>query len=186
MKRLSSGVGILLVVFIAIVGISGGIVGKYISAKNMGVEYTSDIKAADKDSQQILSSYTLKIRDMAQVPKMYTKDLKSIIQSTFQGRYGENGSKANMQWIKEHSQSFDSSLYRNLMATMESGRNEFKLSQTRKIDMCRLFERNINYAVQGIFMNLAGYHTLPVECRVITDSETDKTFKSGKATSIKL
>lgn len=186
MKRLSSGVAVLLVVLVVILGAVGGVVGKYISAKNMGVEFTSDIKAADKDSQQVLSSYTLKIRDMAQVPKMYTKDLKSIIQATFQGRYGETGSKANMQWIQEHSQSFDSSLYRNLMATMESGRNEFKLSQTRKIDLCRLFERNMNYAVQGIFMNLAGYSQLPTECRVITDAETDQTFKSGKATSITL
>lgn len=184
--KLSNGALVALIIGVGVIGTIGWVATEYVSNKNLGVDYTSEIKGADKDSQNVLSSYTLKIQEKTQVPEMYTEDLTKILKTQFQGRYGKDGSKASMQWIKEHSIGFDASLYHDLMNTMESGRNEFKLTQTRKIDICKNFEKKMNYVVQGFFMNMAGYHELPVECRVITDSRTEKTFKMGKDQAIKL
>lgn len=107
-------------------------VGKY----DQAVSYEAQISRFDKDSQNVLSNYTIKIKEMAQVPDMYKDDLQDVIQATFQGRYGQDGSKAMFQWIKEQNIQFDSSLYTNIQMAVEAGRDEFRLSQTKKIDVC--------------------------------------------------
>lgn len=185
--RLTTG-GAIALIFLAFILSVAGVIGlSYIGAHNTGVTYTADIKKFDKESQNVLSTYTLKVQEMAQVPAMYVKDLKTAIEATFQGRYGADGSKAMMNWIQERNLPFDSSMYKNLQMTMEAGRNEFKLSQTKKLDVCANFEKELGYFWGGTWLGIAGYHEVPEkECRIIIDSSTSNQFDTGVATMIKL
>jgi hypothetical protein len=190
MRKNNSGSALIVVLsFFGVLLLTAALLfGSYISAFNSGVRYEADIEKFHKSSQNTLSSYTLKVQEMAQVPDMYKNDLKDVIEATFQGRYGKDGSKAVMQWIQESNLQFDSKLYLNLQAVMESGRDEFKLSQDRKLEICTQYEKELGFFWKGMMMSFAGYpkKDLDVICKVVLDKQTNATFESGEATVIKI
>lgn len=166
----------------------GGFIGAYVSNSNTSTRYETNIEKFHKDSQNTLSAYTNKIRDMAQIPDMYKSDLKEIVNATFQGRYGADGSKAVFQFIKESNLNLDPKMYTNIQVAMEAGRNEFKLSQTKKLDVCGGYENQLNYVFSGFMSRLAGFPRKDIDkmCAVVLDSETNAAFESGVTSTIKL
>lgn len=189
MNKQNGSAGVVAVGVLGVLLLVGGVLfGTYISAYNSGVRYEAQIEKFHKSSQNTLSSYTLKVKEMAQVPDMYVTDLTKVIESTFQGRYGQDGSKAVMQWIQEQNLQFDSKLYLNLQAAMEAGRDEFKLSQDRKLEICTQYEQELGYFWKGMWMSIAGYpkKDLDVICKVVLDAQTNETFQKGEASVIKI
>lgn len=187
-KQKGNATTVALGLFGAVLVVGAVLFGTYISAYNSGVRYEAQIEKFHKASQNTLSNYTLKVQEMAQVPDMYKNDLKEVIDATFQGRYGKDGSKAVMQWIQEQNLQFDSKLYLNLQAVMESGRDEFKLSQDRKLEICTQYEQELGYFWKGMWMGFAGYpkKDLSTICKVVLDKQTNTTFDTGEATVIKI
>lgn len=167
-------------------GIGALFAATYVSYHNAAVRAETNIERFYKDSQNVLSAYTLKVQEIAKVPARFKSDLQDIIKQTFEGRYGEDGSKAVFQFIKEQNMSLDSKLYQSIQVAIEAGRNEFKLSQTKKLDVCAGYENLRNSFVSGFFVSYAGFPKKDVNqmCTVIIDEQTDQTFKSGKATVI--
>lgn len=166
----------------------GGFIGMYVSNANTATRFETNVEKFHKDSQNTLSAYTNKIRDMAQIPDMYTADLKKVIDATFQGRYGKDGSKAITQFMTENNLQFDSSMYKSLQVAMEAGRNEFKLSQTKKLDVCGGYENHRNFVMSGFFVTMAGFPKKDIDkmCAIVLDKETNAAFESGETSSIKL
>lgn len=162
--------------------------GVYIQYSNSATRFETNIGKYNEDSKNVLSSYTMKVKEMAQVPDKYKKDLQDIIKQTFEGRYGADGSKAVFSFIQEQNLALDSSLYKNLQVVMEAGRNEFKLSQTRKLDTCAGYENLRNYAVSGFFVQMAGFPKKNIDtlCRIVVDSSTSSKFESGVDEVIKI
>lgn len=163
-------------------------VGTYINKANEGTRHETNIEKFDKDSQNVLSAYTMKIKEMAQIPDKFKADLQDVIKQTFEGRYGADGSKAVFQFIKEQNMTLDPSLYRNIQVAMEAGRNDFKMSQTKKLDACAGYENARNYVVGGFFLQMAGFPKKDIDklCRIIVDSSTTDKFNSGVDEVIKL
>lgn len=161
--------------------------GSYMSAYNNGVEWVGNINKFDKESQNTLANYTTKIGEMIQIPALYKNDLKEIVSATFGGRYGKDGSQAVMQMIQEQNLPFDSSMYVKIQNTIESGRNEFRLSQTKKIDICEEYNKQVSYLWSGTFMKLAGYTKATVEkqCVLVLNDHTNNAFKTGIDNGIK-
>ncbi len=124
---------------------------------------------------------------MFEVPAAYVADLKSVVNATFQGRYGADGSQATMQWIKEQNLQFDSSLYKELQVTIASGRDEFKASQDRKLEICTQYDILTAKPVSKFILSIVGYPSLDVQdkCRIVLDQGTIDTFKTGIAKPIK-
>lgn len=145
-----------LTIAVAVVGF-----GTYTSNFNKAVEFETTIEAQWDENRNVLSATTTRVMEMAQVNEMYRDDLKEIVEATFQGRYGDDGSDAAWQWIQEQNPQVDSSLYTNLQATIEAGRNEFKTSQTRLIDHRRQYQtalrKNIPIVGTGWWMRMAGF-----------------------------
>jgi len=179
---------VLLALVTLIFGLAGVVFGSYVSANNTSARYEANIEKFNEDSQNVLSAYTLKIKEMAQVPDMYTDALKEMISATFQGRYGENGSQATFQWIQEQNLPVDASLFTNLQAAMEAGRDEFRLSQTKKIDVCNDYKYYQKLFWSGMFVRAAGFPspTISDSCKVILDTQTSNTFKTGIAEVISI
>ena len=85
------------------------------------------------------------LQQKAGVTKEYRSSFDSIYTHIIAGRYKStdvdgNGDGSLMKWIKESNPEFDSSLYRDLMASIESERTEFLKAQTRILDISREHE----------------------------------------------
>lgn len=178
--------GSALITLVVIGLIIGAIAMTLLSYANKAVEYEQNINKFDKASQNTLSNYTLKITEMFAVPAAYVEDLKSVVKETFQGRYGADGSQATMQWIKEQNLQFDASLYKELQVTIASGRDEFKMSQDRKLEICTQYDILTNRPVSKFILGVIGYPSIEVKdkCRIVLDQGTIDTFKSGIAKPI--
>jgi len=178
----------LIAVGVVIAAIVLTVVTSYITAFNKGVGFESNIAKYHDSSKNTLSAYTLSIQEMAQVPEMYIDDLERVIQATFEGRYGADGSQAMFQWIQEQNLQVDSSLYTQIQTTMRSGREEFRIAQDRKIDACRDYEFASRSFWTGTFMGMAGfnYRNMASECVIVLDQRTIDTFDTGIAEPITL
>lgn len=162
-------------------------IGSYISAANYGAQAENELQANYDDNQNILSNYTLKIQEMAQVPDMYRDDLLKIVTATFEGRYGEGGSKATWQWLQEQNPNLDPALYTRLQQTMEAGRNEFQVAQTRLLDKKRVYKTNLDYVWKGFWLKLAGYPKIDLnQIKIITDATTQQKFETGTDSAVQL
>lgn len=173
---------------IAIVALIVLCIGAYISINNGFINSEEQVSAFNKDSENHLSNYTLKVQEAAQVPAMYKKDLQDVITKTFEGRYGADGSKAVMQWIQEQNIPLDSSLYKEIQVIIKSGRDEFRISQTKKLDACRIYKRDLRAFPGNLVANIGGYPHIDLEatCRVVSDANTQAAFAAGTQTALKI
>lgn len=164
-----------------------GIIGSYIGIHNKAVNYESTLEKYNKSSMNTLSSYTLKLKEAANVPDKYTAQLKEVIRDTFSGRYGENGSQATMQWIKEQNIPIDSSMYVKLQTIIDSGRNEFKMSQDAKLEVCANYETFRNNFYSGFMVSFAGFPKKDINelCKIVIDQTTTDKFSTGIDSEIK-
>ncbi|AUG87928.1 virion structural protein [Klebsiella phage May] len=165
----------------AVVGFIAIIAGFLISTFNGFNTLENNVKKFNKDSENYLSSYTLKVQETAQIPDMYKNGLKEVIKGTFEGRYGADGSKAVVQWIQEQNIQFDSSLYKEIQIVISAGRDEFRISQTKKLDACQLYETRLQQFPGNIVAGMFGFPRLDLEktCQVVSDSRTQAAFESG-------
>ncbi|HHB9680564.1 TPA: hypothetical protein ACOAY7_002947 [Vibrio cholerae] len=174
-----------MVIFVVL--LIGGFGMSYVSAVNTGARFEADIEKFDKSSQNTLSNYTLKLKEAAKVPEKYVGSLEEIIQATFEGRYGEDGSQATFQWIQENNIPVDASVYTKLQQIIDAGREEFKLSQDRKLESCAQYEFTRNTFWKGMWLGVAGYPKKDIDklCRIIVDSSTGEKFSTGVDSEIK-
>lgn len=141
-------------------------IGMYFNANNTANRMQNDIVAQAADVDNILSNYGQKVQEAAQVPNMATTDLQKVMKAAFEGRYGENGSQATMQWIQEnYPGQVDPQLYRQIQQIIEAGRNDFTASQRRLIDSKRVYLTALDTLPGGWMMSIAGYPTIKVGYR---------------------
>jgi hypothetical protein len=102
-------------------GFSSNLIGIY----NYGNRAERQVLAEHENLSNILGQYSLKVGEAAQVPEMYRDDVKDVITSAITARYGEGGSKATFQWLKEHNATLDAGVYAKIQQIIEAGRNEY-------------------------------------------------------------
>lgn len=187
-KGAISGAVVGLLVMLGVILVSIGFVAMmYISASNYGVQAEAGLEAVWTNNQNILGQYTLKIQEIASVPEMYKNDLKEVLASELSSRYGKEGSQANMQWIKEHSVNFDSSMYTKIQQVTEASRNEFQNAQTRLIDTKRVYVTALGTMPKSWFLSMAGFPKVDLnKYKPVVAGDTAKAFETGVQAPIKL
>jgi hypothetical protein len=159
----------------------------YFSCSNYGVQAEAGLEAVWTNSQNILGQYTLKVQEVASIPAMYKDDLKEVMAKELSSRYGTEGSKANMQWIKEHSVNFDSTLYTKIQQVIEAGRNEFQNAQTRLIDVKRVYVTALGTVPRSWFLSIAGFPKVDLaKYKPVVAGDTAEAFKTGVSAPIKM
>jgi hypothetical protein len=172
--------GLILLVGIAAWSIFG-------SAYNTANNSEINIEGNFKDLQNVKSSYTMKIREMAQVPEMYAEKLKEVVGAAMEGRYGADGSKAVFQMITEQNPTVDPTMYNRVQQVMEAGRNDFQQAQTKHNDILIAYKKVLTTFPNNIVYGMLGYPKLDLsKYQIIIASETRKQFETGTDEKINL
>lgn len=171
-----------IVTFGIIAVIVGTLIMTYFNYANMGVEYEKAITYQYEQNENILASHSQKIMEMAQVPSMYKDDVKEVYTAAIQGRYGDNGSQAMMQWLKEQNPQLDPALYNRLQQVMEAGRNKFENGQAALLDKTRAYDTAIEKPWSGFWLKFAGKPSNGFDLSdydIISSGHARDTFESG-------
>lgn len=177
-------VAIVLVV-IAVLGV--GCASSIIGYRNTWVAQERGLQAQQSQNKNSYDSMVKKVRETAQVPEMYAEDFEKVYRATMEGRYGENGSRAMMQWITEQNPQLDSTLYRQVQQVIEAGRNDFATNQKLLVDKRREYEISIDQFPGNIVAGLMGFPRIDLtQFDVVTSGETETAFETKKADPIQL
>lgn len=158
-----------------------------ISKRNSFVRIENNIVTSYDESKNVHSNYVLRIQEMAQVPKMATKQLSEIIKASNEGRYGADGSKAVFQFLKEQNPNIDQSLFTNIQKEMVGGRLDFQSKITRVIDNKKVAYNMLDDTVGGFILKdilgmprkNIGYDGGKDDYPVIMSETSVETFKTG-------
>lgn len=159
----------------------------YVSAYNLGNRSEQGLVAAYDQNKNVLSQYTLKVAEAAQVPAMQRDDLTKVVQSALTARYGAEGSKAMFQWIQEQNPNINSEVYTKLQQIIEAGRNDFQVAQAQFIDRRRAYETNLGSFWTGMWLRIAGYPKIDLASfKIIQSGHAQKAFETGIDEPVKL
>lgn len=168
-------------IIVMILIVIAGLIGSYVSASNYGNSMEQQLKAKVNDNENIYASYGQKIAELAQVPKMYAEDLQKITTAAIQGRYGENGSKATFQFLKEQNPNLDPALYQKISNEIIAGRNEFKNAQTQMLEIRRSYETMLGSVWSGMWLHIAGYPKINLQdYKIVTTDRAADAFRTKR------
>jgi hypothetical protein len=173
---------------VVITGILFLVIGVFsiIGTNNDCVQMEAGLKAQYDSNRNSYDSMWKKFKESTQVTTMYSEDLKKIYDSAIENRY-KNSTQVAMQWIKEHNPNFDASMYKNLQAMIESGRNSFEANQKMLLDKKRLYEIQLQTFPNSIITRVLGFPKIDLaKYDIVTSGQTEDAFKTKKADEIKL
>lgn len=176
-------------IILGAVGVLALIVGvQFVGAYNYAVRAETQIIAEYDSVENVYVTYTQKLREAAQVPGMQRDDVKDILTSGLDARYGASGSQAAFQWIQEQNPNVGPEVYTQIQRIIEAGRNEFKIKQDRLIDIKRGYKTELGYLWKGTLLGLAGYPKINVgfplgttdDYPVISTAEVNNVMETGE------
>jgi len=172
-----SVIGSLLVLFI----------GSYISANNYGAKMDASLKAKYTEMENVLANGAKKVKEVVQVPDMYRDDFVKVVKADMEGRYGDSGSKATFQWLKERNLDYDASIYKKVQNVIVAFRNKFQNSQTAMIGIKQIYEERVDTVWSGFWLRMAGKPKVSLEkYQIISSDFAQKVFSEHKEEGLQL
>jgi hypothetical protein len=124
-----------LLVALSLIGIS-----MYFSYNNQDAKIRAQVEAQRGKIEGVHDKMWKTLQQKAQVTDEYKDAFKEIYPALIEGRYSQ-GDGSMMKWITEANPDFDTSLYKDLMQSIELNREEFRKTQERMLDILR--EHNV-------------------------------------------
>jgi hypothetical protein len=109
----------------------------YVSSSNSEISLKNHIEAQQKVCEAFYDKLWKIISQKAQVADQYKNAFKEIYPALIEGRYGNEKGGTLMKWIQESNPTFDVSLYKDLMSSIEAERTGFFMEQKKLIDLDR-------------------------------------------------
>lgn len=142
-------------------------------------------KAAQTNCELVFDNTWKKIQQQAGVADQYKTAFKDIYVNMMNARYANDstsGKETLMKWVTESNPTFDVSLYKTLMNTIEGSRNEFTMEQKKLVDVDRELK-----TMKVTFPNslvLGGKADL--EIKLVTSAKTEEAYKTGQENDVNL
>lgn len=156
------------------------------SSYNGFIRLENQILAVDKDMQNVHASIFNQIKSQGLSVEKYGNLVIESINAAIGGRYGEGGSKAAFQWIKENNPTIDPNVFNKLNVAIEAGYTKFEATQRTKIDVIRVYRNKLETFPSNIVAGVFGFpkKNLDELERIITTKETKKTFETKEMETI--
>jgi len=179
MKK-STAIGLSLGILVAITALI--IFSMSISYSNKEIDLrTTTIAQQDKCKAYFDKMWKI-LKEKAGVADQYKEAFKEIYPKMIEGRYSQ-GDGSLMKWITESNPSFDVSLYKDVMQSIEIERTGYFNEQTRLIDMQREHSALLKKAPSRWFLN----DTLkPVAITIVTSKNTKDAYTTGEENDVDL
>jgi len=171
-KAIIIGVSILtLVIIVVIIGVS---------ASNKEIRLRSQITAQKQVCEAFYDKLWKVIAQKAQVADQYKDAFKEIYPQLIEGRYGNEKGGTLMKWITESNPTFDVSLYKDLMTSIEAERAGFFMEQKRLVDLNN--EHRIIRQTFPASVFIGGRSDIAIT--IVSSDATKKVMETGKENDI--
>lgn len=158
-------------------------VSKYFSTQNTEIDLRTTTVAQNKKCEAYFDKMWKILKQKAGVTDQYKQAFSEIYPKLIEGRYSANGDGSLMKWITESNPSFDASMYKDLMKSIEIERTGYFNEQATLIDMQREYEAFIKKVPNRWFL---GSEIKPIEIKIITSSSTKDAYATGEENDIEL
>lgn len=147
----------------------------YFIFNNRELALRKEAKAQEGSITAIHDAMWKIIKEKAGVAEQYRKTFEKVYPDIISGRYRESGS-TTMKWIQESNPDFDTSLYYDLMQSIEVQREYFCSAQQRMLDIIRERETLINSMPQCWFIR----NKEDINYVVISSDNTQEVLRTRK------
>ena len=142
-------------------------------------------QAVQQSSQIVFDNTWKKIQQQAGVTSEYKSSFKEIYVELMDARYKNDagaGQETLMKWVQESHPTFDVSLYKTLMNTIEGSRNEFTMAQQKLIDIdAELKRMKVTIPKSWVLGNKPD-----LEIQLVTSGKTKEAFSTGEENDVDL
>jgi hypothetical protein len=138
---------------------AGGLITNY----NYAVGIEEQIEAKASDNEQVLSSFYNQLEETVQVTDIYAEDFRESMTAMLAGRYGDQGSRAGMQWIQEAMPNLDPSMYQEVQRLIRTERTNFQSAQTMLVDLRRQYNTRLRSFPDNIYLGMLGFPKLNLD-----------------------
>lgn len=163
-----------------ILGVTIGIfvAGAGISYYNQDAVLRTAINAKMTDNTNEFDLMKKKIKQTAKVSDKQIEGLKQILVGYADARTNKEAKNQMMTWVTESVPNVDTSTYNNLQNIIANSRDRFAMRQKELIDMKREHDLLLTKFPSGVFLAVMGKKKIDIT--VVTSSDTEKAFKTGK------
>ncbi len=162
--------------------IGGMLFSAYFGAQNQEIDLRTQTVAQEKKCSVYFDKMWKILQQKTSIADQYKEAFKEIYPKLIEGRYSK-GDGSLMKWITESNPEFKTSMYEDLMKSIEIERTGFFNEQSRLIDMQREHESFIKKFPNRLFLP-AGIEK--IEIKLITSSTTENVYKTGKEDDVDL
>jgi hypothetical protein len=143
--------------FLILLGIGAVLLVGFVSLRNGLARQENGVVAAHEELKNVHSSIFNQMKSQGLAIEKYGDLVIKAIEVSMTGRYGETGSKAGVQWIKEQNPEIDVKIMDKLQVAIESGYKEFQARQTTKIDLIRVYDNSLDTWPSSWVASIAGF-----------------------------
>lgn len=170
---MKKGTKITLIV-LAIVALLAVVVGSYaVKTVNTEISLRTAIPAQVDNVDLFYTKMWETLQTKASVTQKYATDVTKFQKDIMEGRYS-TGDKM-MMWIQESNPTFDQSMYKDLMASIEGLREGFFIEQSKLRDMKRTHDNLILMFPSRIFVGKKE----PIEVQLLVNEATKEARSTG-------
>lgn len=143
--------------FLAVLGVLGVLLMTFVVTYNKLARQENGIVAAHEELKNVHTSIFNQMRSQGLAVEKYGDMVIKAIEVSMTGRYGQTGSQAGVQWIKEQNPTIDVKIMDKLQVAIEAGYKEFQSRQTTKIDLIRTFDNSLDTFPSNVVAALGGF-----------------------------
>ncbi len=163
-------------------------ISSYFGYANDAVDFEVAVEAGVEDNRQQLGQYRISVVEATSVLGLGSDLQGDSVTKQIEARYGEGGSNAAMQWIKENNHAgVSQEVLVGINRQIQAGRTDFANAQKRLLDVCRGYKRLQRQPYSRFWLGVTGYPSDEYNdvggngtlCRAVTSAGAKSAFESG-------